>query len=169
MTNTSSELPSLLMQCNVDLSVFHCHFQTRWVYPMNRPTPVLERWLGHMECIAFCHSSISDAIGCSWGHRMLNHTSPRGQQDSTSGLILFPEAVRMSDIKNSCIDSCTLFSHHSSSVPYPAQRKAFIMNWSPSLGNFHDLSGMLTVILNIDSFSHSIFIHVCITRELYFL
>ena len=132
---------------------------------MNRPMPVFVHWLGHMACIAFFHNSMSDDVGCLFGHRIVGHASPQGWRDSTSELILFPDAVKMSDINNTCMDTRTLFSHQSSSAPYPARSNTCMMNWSPSLGNFRDLSGMITVISNIDNFSHSIFIHVCVTRK----
>jgi hypothetical protein len=95
---------------------------------MNHLTPVIEHRLGHMECIVFFHRSILDIVGCSLDHLMFNHASPRGRCDNISRLILFPEAIRTSDINNSCIDTRTLFIRLSASAPYPAQSNTCIMN-----------------------------------------
>jgi hypothetical protein len=89
---------------------------------------VIEYQLGHMESIVFFHRSISDVVGCLLGHLMFDHASPQGRCDNTSKLILFPEAVRTSDINTSCIDTCTLLSRLSVSAPYPAQNNTCIMN-----------------------------------------
>ena len=152
-------MPLLFVRWSVDALLFQCNLQTWCICPMNRPTPVIEHRLGHMESIAFFHRSISDVVGCSLGHLMFNHASLQGRRDNTSKLILFPEAVRTSDINTSCIDTHTLLSRLSATPPYPAQNNTCIMNQSPSLRNFSNVSGIITFMSNRDNFSHSIFIH----------
>ena len=149
------------------MSLFQCHFQIRCVCRTNRPTPRLKHRLGHMACIAFLHKVISDGVGCSFGHRMFDHAAPLGLGDRISGAIVFPDAVSMSDMKSACMDTHTLLMHLTSSKLYPARRIICIMNSSPSLGKPPDADGVVTIIPNIDTFSHSIFIHVCVTRWLY--
>ena len=98
--NTSSEIPSSLVQWSVDSSLFQYHFQMRCVCLTNLPTPQLKHRLGHMACIAFLQRAISDVVGFSFGHCIGDHASPHGRGDKTSGEIMFPDAVSMYDMKN---------------------------------------------------------------------
>ena len=147
--------------------LFQCHFQIRCVCRTNQPTPQLKHRLGHMACIAFLHKVISDGVGRSFGHCMFDHTSTLGLGDRISGAIVFPGAVSISDMKSTCMDTHTLLIRLTLSKLYPARRIICIMELSPSLGKPPDADGVVTVIPNIDTFSHSIFIQVCVTRWLY--
>ena len=149
------------------MSLFQCHFQIQCVCRTNWPMPRLKHQLGHMACIAFFHKVISDGVGRLFGHRMFDHASPLGLGDRISGAIVFPDAVSMSDMKSTCMDTCTLLMCLTSSKLYPACRIICIMNSPPSLGKPPDANEVVTIIPNIDTFSHSIFIHVCVTRWLY--
>ncbi len=134
-TNTSSVMPLSCMRWSVDTSLFHYHFQTRWVGPMNRPTLVVEHQLGHIGSIAFFHKAISDTVGCSLGHLMLDHASLHGRRERISEHMLLPEAIRISeDMNSSYINMRTLFNCLSASALYPTQSSTCIMNWSSSLG-----------------------------------
>jgi len=153
--NTSYEIPSSLVRWSVDSSLFQYHFQMQCVCLTNLPAPRLKHWLGHMACIAFLQRAISDVVGFSFGHRMVDHFSPRGRGDKISGAIMFPDAVSMSDMKSTCNGTLTLLMHPTLSELYPARRITCIMNSSPSLGNPPDANGVVTVSPNIDTFSHS--------------
>ncbi len=148
----SSEILSSFMQWRVDSLLFQYHFQIRCVCGTNQPTPQLKHRLGHMACIAFLHRVISDSVGCSFGQRMVDHTSPCGREDRFSGAIIFPDAVSMSDMKSTCIDTRTLLMRRSLLELYPARRIICIMNSSLSLGKPPDVDRVVTVIPNIDTF-----------------
>ena len=120
-----------------------------------------------MACIAFFQRAISDVSGFSCGLCMVDHASPRGRGDKIFGAIMFPNAVSMSGMKSTCNDTLTVLMRRTSSELYPAHRITCIMNSSPSLGKSPDANGVVTVSPNIDTYSHSIFIHVCVTRWLY--
>ena len=169
VTNTSSEIPSSLVQWSVDSSLFQYHFQMHFVCLTNLPTPRNKHRLGHMVCIAYLHRAISDVVGFLFGHRMVDHTSPCGHGDKISGAIMFPDAVNMSNMKSTCNDTLTQLMRRTSSELYPARRITCIKYSSPSLGKppDPDADGVVIVSPNIDTFSHSIFIHVCVTRWLY--
>ncbi len=136
-------MPSLSILWSVEAALFQNHLQTRCVCQMNQPTPLQELWLGHNVLIAFLHSSISEDVGCSFGQCILNLALWRGRRDSTSWLILFPEAVNKSDINNACRDTRTLFNCRNLSLLYPALSITCMMNSSPSLGNPRASSGMV--------------------------
>ena len=77
---------------------------------------------------------MSDGVGCSFGHRIFDFVSSLGLGDKISGVIMCPDAVSMSDIKRTCMDTCTLLIRLTSCVLYPARRITCIMKSSPSLG-----------------------------------
>jgi hypothetical protein len=100
---------------------------------------------------------------------MVDHALPCGRGDRISGAIMFSDAVSISDIKSTCNDTLALLMRSTSSELYPARRITCIMNLSPSLGKPPDADGVVTVSPNIGTFFYSIFIHVGVTRWLYWL
>ncbi len=152
-TNTSSMMSSALRWCRVESSPFHVHWQILWVGPMNCPTRVQLLQLEQMESIALLHIWKSESKGCLFGHVMFNRASPEGRRDSTSGLILFPDAMRMSNMNSSCWHTFTQFRWWSVSLEYPLWMSTCMMNWSPLRGNARLKSATTAFMLNLDNFS----------------
>ena len=69
-----------------------------WVGAEKCPTRRVLLQLGQMEIMAFLQRQRSKSVDCSVGHRMLDCASSGVRRDSTSGLILCPDAVNMSDM-----------------------------------------------------------------------
>jgi hypothetical protein len=88
---------------------------------------VLHR-LGQMESTAVCHSCMSDCVGCSFGHCILEYVSPGGHRKRILVSILFPNVVKISDMNSSWSEICTLLSQQSVLPVYPALSRACIIN-----------------------------------------
>ncbi len=149
----------------MELSLHHDHCHILWVFLRKQPTVEVLHQLGQIESKAVCHSCMSDLVGCLCGHLILEYASPGGRLKRILVLILFPDAVKKSDINISWRKICTLLSWLSVSAAYPALSRTCMINWFPCRGYSWAKSETTTFISNIDLFSHSIFIHEWVTKN----
>jgi hypothetical protein len=79
--------------------------------------------LGHIENIASFQSLISESVGCSLGHLIVDHASPCGLRKRMSMLTLLPDAVSTTDRKISWRETRTLLG---AGVPHPCNQLSLI-------------------------------------------
>ncbi len=166
-TNTSSVLPSMFLQWRVDSALLqnHCHILCE--RPMKQSMLEMQLRLGHIDSIAFLHSIMSKSVGYSWGHFIFDHASPCGWWERMYVHTLLPDAVKISNINSNRRETHTLFKRLSALLVYPALISTCMLNWSPSLGNSSGWSATIMWILNIYSYSQSIFIQEWVTKYPY--
>jgi hypothetical protein len=127
-TYTSSVALSRSMCC-IDESVsFQNQRHTLCVSPVKFPTFGVPPLLRHISFIALCHNSMSEAVGCSLGHLIVDQALPLGRHDKISMHTFPPDAVNTSDKKSTWSDMQTRFSHRSVSPVYPARISICIKN-----------------------------------------
>ncbi len=83
---------------------------------------------GHIELRALFQSCISESVGRSVGHLMVDHTSPFGRHERMSKLTFPPDAVSTLDRKSTWREIRTQLSCRSVSPLYPAVMNTHIRN-----------------------------------------
>jgi hypothetical protein len=144
--------------CTMTTAIFYGFF------PRKQSTLEVLHRLGQIESMAVCHSCMSNLVGCSWGHLILEYASPGGRLKRISVLILLPDAVKISDINVSWREIRILLSWQSVSAAYSALSRTCMMNWLPCRGYSWTKSETTTFISKIGNFSYSIFIHEWVTK-----
>ncbi len=139
-TKTSFVVPSRLAWWRVECASSQNHRHTLCKWPMKQPTPDMLLLLGHIECMASLHSLMSESVGCSLGHLIVNHASPCGQRERVSALTLLPDAVNISDMNSNWRETRTLFRRRSAPPVYCTFTSTCMINWLPSLGNLRERS-----------------------------
>ena len=82
------------------------------------------RWRARRFAIVACQIR----VGCSFGHHILEYVFPGGHCKRILVSILFPDAVKISDMNSSWSEICTLLSRRSISPVYSALSRACIIN-----------------------------------------
>ncbi len=150
--NMSSVLPLRFMWWRVVFALLQNQRHILCKRPVKRPTGDVLLLLGQIEIMASLHSLMSESVGCSLGHLIIDHASPWGHHARISAFTLLPEAVSISDMNSNWRETLTLFRWLSDSSVYPALTSTCMINWSPSLGNSIVRSAMTVCTSNIDSF-----------------
>ncbi len=114
-TKTSSVLPLGHTWWIVEYALFQNHRHTLCDWPMRRPTLGVLLLLGHIKSIAAIQSFMSESVGCSLGHLIVDRALPCGHRERMSVLTLLPDAVNMSDRNSTWRETRTLFRRRSAS------------------------------------------------------
>ncbi len=77
-----------------------CPRHTLCKWPMKQPMTDMLLVLGHIECMESLHSLMSESVGCSLGHLIVDHASPCGRRKRVSDPILLPDAVNISNMNS---------------------------------------------------------------------